>query len=234
MAHRSRLIGLIGGMSWESTALYFRLLNEGVNRALGGHHNARSVIHTLDFAPLLEAGMAGRWDLVGEAASEAARSLEAAGAELILITSNTGHAVADQVRAAVGVPLLHIADATGDAVRARGLEKLGFLGTRFTMEMGFYAETLRQRHGIDLLLPEEADKAELHRIIIEELTLGELRPESRARVHAMAATLGRRGAEGVVIGCTELPLLMGEADYPLPAFDTTRLHVEAAIRHALG
>jgi aspartate racemase len=228
------LIGLLGGMSWESTELYYRLLNQGMNRALGGHHNARSLLATLDFQPLLEWGTSGRWDLMGEAVAEAAAGLERAGAECILITSNTGHVVAGQVERSVTVPLLHIADATGKAITQAGLDRVALIGTRYVIDMPFYTERLRERHGLSLVLPDEDDKAELHRIIIDELTLGQFRPESRERVLAITERLAERGAQGVVVGCTELPILVAAQDFPIPAFDTTRLHVEEAIRHALA
>lgn len=229
-----KTIGLLGGMSWESTALYYRLLNAGVNAALGGHHNARSVLYTFDFEELLRDGLAGRWDLVGDALAEAARRLAGAGADFLLITSNTGHAVADRVAEASPLPLLHIADAAAAAVKARGLARPALIGTRFAMEMGFYTDRLRARHGLETILPGEADRVELQRIIIDELTLGDRRPQSRRRCQAIVEALAGQGADSVIVGCTELPLLLAEDDYGLPAFDTTRLHVEEAIRHALA
>jgi len=230
---KSELIGLLGGMSWESSALYYRLLNLGVNRELGGHHNARSVLFTLDYEELLSFASTGRWDLVGEVIAAAAVRVEHAGAAVVLITASTGHAVADQVEAALNVPLLHIADPTGRAVAQAGISRVGLLGTRFTMEMDFLPRRFRRQHGLEVLIREPADRLELHRIIVDELTLGIVKEDSQGAVLRIARDMRDRGAEGIIIGCTELPLLLEVEQYPLPAFDLTRLHVEAAIEIVL-
>lgn len=233
-ARQSKLIGLLGGMSWESSAVYYRLLNRAAHHRLGGHHNARSVLFTFDFNDLYSRAASNRWEELGELLADGARRLEAAGADFAMLTAVTAHAVADQVQAALRIPLLHLADPTAEAIRAAGLTRVGLLATRFTMEMGFLAKRLGDRYGIEVLIPPEDQRAALHRIIVEELTVGTIEPASRARVAGMAGELGRRGAEAVIAGCTELPLLLGNEDYPLPAFDVTKLHAEAAVDLALS
>jgi aspartate racemase len=231
---QSRTIGLLGGMSWESTALHYRLLNTSMNKALGGHHNARSVLVTFDFADLLAYGNAGQWDRMAADLIAGARRLKAAGADCAVITANTAHAVADEVESAIDVPLLHIVDAAAAAISARSIRRVGLIGTKFCLELGFYQRRLRERHGIDAIVPEPEAREALHRIIIDELTRGEVRSPSRERCLAITRDLAAAGADAIVVACTELPLLVGEDDFPLPAFDTTRLHVEAMIRYALG
>ncbi|MEV1026233.1 aspartate/glutamate racemase family protein [Streptomyces sp. NPDC050264] len=228
-----RTIGLIGGMSWESTAEYYRLLNELTRERLGGLHSARCVVYSVDFAEIERLQVQGRWTEAGEILAAAARSLEAAGADMLLICTNTMHKVADQVRAATAVPLIHLADATADAVRAAGLKRVGLLGTAFTMEQDFYRGRLEQC-GLDVLVPDAAGRALVHRVIYEELCLGEVRDASRAAYQDVIARLVGAGAEGVVLGCTEIELLIGAEDSPVPVFPTARLHAEAAVRIALG
>lgn len=228
-----RLIGLIGGMSWESTALYYRLLNEGMQARLGAHHNARSILATIDFEEALAAGLQGRWDEVATLLVDAAKRLAAAGADFIVITSNTGHVVAEAVQSHIDRPLLHIADAVAAAVHRAGLRRVGLVGTRMTLEGAFYAARLREQHGLMVELPAESDRATLDRIIIDELSLGAIRPESKQAVVAAAEHLRDAGAQGLILGCTELPLLVGQADFSFPVFDTTRLHVEAVLEHSL-
>lgn len=233
-AGQSKLIGLLGGMSWESTAIYYRLLNTAAHRRLGGHHNARSLLYTFDFDDLYGRASTGRWDELGDLLAAGATRLEAAGADVVMLTAVTAHAVAERVEAALGIPFLHIADPTAAAIRAAGFSRVGLLATRFTMDMGFFAQRLQQRHGIEVLTPDEDDKAALHKIIIDELTAGVVRPASRARLIDLARRLGASGAEAIVLGCTELPLLAGAQDFPLPAFDVTQLHAEAAVDLALA
>ncbi|MEU3922496.1 aspartate/glutamate racemase family protein [Streptomyces sp. NPDC029004] len=228
-----KTIGLIGGMSWESSAEYYRLLNELVRERLGGLHSAKCVLHSVDFAEIEGLQVAGDWERAGEILADAARGLQAAGADLLLICTNTMHKVAGQVEAAVSVPLLHLADATADAVRAKGLGRVGLLGTAFTMEQDFYRDRLAG-HGLDVLTPDAEGRALVHRVIYEELCLGVVREESRAAYQDVIAGLVAAGAEGVVLGCTEIELLIGEKDSPVPVFPTTRLHVEAAVDAALG
>ncbi len=227
-----RTIGLIGGMSWESSAEYYRLLNEFVRERLGGLHSARCVLHSVDFADIEELQAAGEWERAGEILADAAKGLEAAGAELLLICTNTMHKVAGQVEEAVGVPLLHLGDATADAVRAAGLSRVGLLGTAFTMEQDFYRDRLAG-HGLDVLTPDAEGRALVHRVIYEELCLGVVREESRAAYQDVIGKLVAAGAEGVILGCTEIELLIGDDDAPVPVFPTTRLHARAAVDAAL-
>jgi aspartate racemase len=227
-----RLVGLLGGMSWESTAEYYRLANELVRERLGGLHSARLVIASVDFAEIERLQVAGDWDRAGLVLAREAARLEAAGAELLVLCTNTMHRVADQVQAAVRIPLLHLADATATAVRAEGLSTVGLLGTAFTMEQDFHRNRLA-RHGLRVLVPDAADRAEVHRIIYDELCLGVVRPESRQVYREVIGRLVDDGAQGVILGCTEIELLVGAEDSSVPVFPTTRLHVEAAITAAL-
>ncbi|MEV4873091.1 aspartate/glutamate racemase family protein [Streptomyces syringium] len=228
-----RTIGLIGGMSWESTAEYYRILNERTRERLGGLHSARCVLHSLDFAEIEQLQVQGRWAEAGEVLAAAARSLEAAGADLLLICTNTMHKVADSVEAAVSVPLLHLADATAAAVRAAGLRRVGLLGTAFTMEQDFYRGRLAA-DGLDVRVPDSEGRALVHRVIYEELCLGVVRDASRAAYRRVVEDLVAEGAEGVILGCTEIELLIGPEDSPVPVFPTARLHAEAAVDAALA
>ncbi|AKG46587.1 aspartate racemase [Streptomyces xiamenensis] len=228
-----KVIGLIGGMSWESTAEYYRLLNTLTRDRLGGLHSARCVLYSVDFAEIERLQVQGRWQEAGEILADAARALERAGAELVLICTNTMHKVADQVAAAVSVPLLHLADATAVAVRAAGVRTVGLLGTAFTMEQDFYRGRL-EAGGLKVCVPSADERAVVHRIIYEELCLGVVRDASREEFQRVIGRLVERGAEGVILGCTEIELLIGERHSPVPVFPTTRLHVEAALRQALA
>ncbi|MFE0691304.1 aspartate/glutamate racemase family protein [Streptomyces sp. JH002] len=228
-----KVIGLIGGMSWESTAEYYRLLNTLTRDRLGGLHSARCVLYSVDFAEIERLQVQGRWEEAGEILADAARALERAGAEMVLICTNTMHKVADQVAAAVSVPLLHLADATAVAVRAAGVRTVGLLGTAFTMEQDFYRGRL-EAGGLEVLVPGADERAVVHRIIYEELCLGVVRDASREEFQRVIGRLVERGAEGVILGCTEIELLIGERHSPVPVFPTTRLHVEAALRAALA
>ncbi|MGA5100642.1 aspartate/glutamate racemase family protein [Streptomyces lavendulocolor] len=228
-----KTIGLIGGMSWESSAEYYRLLNELVRERLGGLHSARCILHSVDFAEIERLQVSGEWEQAGEVLAEAGRGLAAAGADLLLICTNTMHKVAGQVQDAVPVPLLHLGDATADAVRAAGLRTVGLLGTAFTMEQDFYRDRLAG-HGLTVLVPEAEGRAEVHRIIYEELCLGIVDDGSRAVYRRVVDQLVADGAEGVVLGCTEIELLIGQEDSPVPVFPTTRLHAEAAVTAALA
>lgn len=228
------LIGLVGGMSWESSALYYRLLNAAAHRRLGGHHSARSVLFTLDFNAINRLAAEGRWDEVAGLITDAGHRLEDAGAAFVMITAVSGHAVADQVEAALRVPLLHIADPFAKAVRASGRTRVGLLGTRYTMEMNFFSTRLRERHQFEVLIPPQEERHALHRIIVEELTLGRITEEARHTLLSMAAGLAARGAEAVAVACTELPLVAAMEDYPVTAFDVVQLHVEAALDRAIA
>jgi aspartate racemase len=229
-----RKIGLLGGMSWESTAEYYRLLNEGVRAALGGLHSARLVLASVDFAEVERMQTEQRWDEAGALLADEARGLEAAGAELLLLCSNTMHKVADTLDAAIGVPLLHLADATAEAVAAAGLSRVGLLGTAFTMEQDFYRGRLAS-HGLTVIVPEPEDRVLVHGVIYDELCVGVAHDASRDALLAVARRLLDRGAEGVVLGCTELELLLTPGGLgTVPLFPTTRLHVDAALRVALS
>ncbi|MGX1267220.1 aspartate/glutamate racemase family protein [Streptomyces phaeoluteigriseus] len=228
-----KTIGLIGGMSWESTAEYYRYVNEFTRDRLGGLHSARCVIYSVDFAEIEQLQVQGRWGEAGEILAAAAQSLEAAGADLVLICTNTMHKVADVVGAAVSIPLLHLADATADAVRASGLRRVGLLGTAFTMEQDFYRGRL-EGAGLDVRIPDSDGRALVHEVIYEELCLGIVREESRAAYQRVIEDLVAAGAEGIILGCTEIELLIGPGHTPVPVFPTARIHAQAAVDAALA
>ncbi|MGW6532699.1 aspartate/glutamate racemase family protein [Streptomyces venezuelae] len=227
-----KTIGLIGGMSWESSAEYYRLLNALVRERLGGLHSARCVLYSVDFAEIERLQVAGEWERAGDVLAAAGKGVEAAGADLVLICTNTMHKVADQVQAALSVPLLHLGDATAEAVRRAGITRVGLLGTAFTMEQDFYRDRLAA-HGLDVLVPDEAGRGLVHRVIYQELCLGVVREESRAAYQEVIHSLIDGGAQGVILGCTEIELLIGQEHSPVPVFPTTRLHAEAAVDAAL-
>ena len=225
-------IGLIGGMSWESTAVYYRLLNEGVRARRGGLHSADVLLHSLDFSPIAEMQAKGSWEAAGDVLAESALRLEKAGAGCIVLCTNTMHKLADRITAATRVPFLHLADVTAKAVRQRASRRPLLLATRFTMEQRFYLGRLAA-FGIEATVPSEAERTEVHRIIYEELCRGRIEPASKARYLAIIADAAAQGADGVILGCTEIGLLIAQADVALPVFDTTALHVEAALDFAL-
>jgi aspartate racemase len=227
------VIGLLGGMSWESSAQYYRLINEGVRARLGGLHSARCLMWSFDFAEIEALQHAGRWAEATEAMIAAARRLERGGADVLVICTNTMHRMADEVQAAVKTPLLHIADPTAERIRAAGFQRVGLLATAFTMEQDFYRGRLATRHGLDVLTPDAADRAVVHRIIYEELVQGQVLEASRQAYREVIARLVERGAEAVILGCTEIMLLVGPKDSAVPLFDTTAIHAEAAVERAL-
>lgn len=227
-----KTIGMLGGMSWESSAEYYRLANELVRDRLGGFHSARCVLYSMDFAEIERMQAEDRWDEAGAVLAEAAQALERAGAKVLLLCTNTMHKVADVIEAATKVPLLHIADTTAAAVRRAGLRRVALLGTRFTMEQPFLRERLAT-HGLEVLVPNEQDRLTVHRVIYDELVRGEVREESRRAYQDVIERLVKRRADGVILGCTELELLIRPGDAPVPVFPTTRLHVEAAVHAAL-
>ncbi len=229
-----KTIGLIGGLSWESTAPYYRHLNEGVRERLGGLHSARIVLWSFDFAQLEALQAEGDWAAATRLMEDAARRLAGAGAELIVIASNTMHRMADEVEAAARLPLIHIADATGETVHAAGVRRPALLATRYTMEQDFYRGRLAARHGVEAMVPDARGRELVHRIIYEELCVGIVRPQSKAAYLEEIDCLRRQGADGVILGCTEVGLLLGPEDTDLPMFDTTRLHVEKALDVALA
>ena len=228
-----KTIGLIGGMSWESSLEYYRVMNEAVKARLGGLHSARILMNSVDFAPLRELMLAGEWDRVGETLGRAARTLELAGAELMVIGTNTMHKVASQVEAAVNAPLVHIADATAEVARARGFSRVALLGTIFTMEDDFYTGRLR-RHGFEVLVPEAEDRRLVDRVIFDELCRGAFLDGSRSEYVRIIEDLAGRGAEAVILGCTEIGLLVGPDDTDVPTLDTCRIHAEKVVDMALG
>jgi aspartate racemase len=228
-----KTIGLLGGMSWESSALYYRLLNQAVRDRLGGLHSARCVLLSVDFAEIERLQVAGDWERAGELLADDARALQAAGVDLLVLCTNTMHKVADALTAAVDLPLLHIGDVTGQAVAAAGVRRVGLLATGFTMDQEFLPDRLRA-HGLDVVVPEPDDRAEVHRIIYEELCLGIVREESRKTYQAVVDRLVSRGAEGVILGCTEIELLLSADDVDVPVFPTTALHVTAAVAAAMA
>ena len=228
-----KTIGLIGGMSWESTASYYRLINQAVQARLGGLHSAPLLLHSVDFAGIEQLQRAGDWDAAGAQLAQAARGLQAAGAQALLICANTMHKVAPAIESAVQIPLLHVVDATAAAVHRAGVRQVGLLGTRFTMEQPFYVERLQQQ-GLDVLLPDADDRATVHRVIYEELCQGRILTRSRDDYRRVMAALVARGAEGIILGCTEIALLVDAGDAAVPLFDTTELHAQAAVDWALA
>lgn len=228
-----KTLGLLGGMSWESTLPYYRTINETVREQLGGLHSARLLLYSVDFADVERLQHAGDWDGAGALLGRAAVSLRDGGAQLLVICTNTMHKVAGAVEAASGLPLLHIADPTGAAIRAAGFSRIGLLGTRFTMEQDFYRQRLSERHGLEVIVPDAADREVVHRVIYEELCLGRIRDESRDAYRRIIASLAARGAQGVILGCTEISLLIGPDDVDIRLFDTTALHARAAALAAL-
>ena len=228
-----QLIGFLGGMSWESSAEYYRLANETVRDRLGGLHSARCIMYSVDFADIERMQAEGHWEDAAATLGDAAKALEAAGADFVVLCTNTMHKVADEVGAAIGTPLLHIGDTTAAAVKAAGVRRVGLLGTGFTMAEPFYADRLRS-HGLDVVVPSADDQATVHRIIYDELCLGVIRDESREAYRQVIRRLVQAGVEGVIYGCTEIELLVGPDDSDVPVFPTTRLHVEAAVDRALG
>jgi len=228
-----KMIGLIGGMSWESTALYYRIINEQVKQQLGGLHSARSLMYSVDFHEIEKLQAAGEWQKAGEILAEAALSLEKGGADFIVLCTNTMHKVAQQITNAVSIPLLHIADATAQRIRQAGVKKVGLLATAFTMEQEFYKGRLNQSQ-IDVLVPDAAGRKVVHDIIYQELCLGVIRDESRAQYRKIIAELVEQGAEAIILGCTEITLLVKAEDASVPLFDTTLIHAEDAVKLALG
>jgi aspartate racemase len=227
-----KVIGLIGGMSWESTVLYYRHINEAVKASVGGLHSARLILYSIDFHTLAQLQREDRWQEAGQLLADAAVALQRAGAECIVVCANTMHIVAPAIEKAVSIPLLHVADATAVEVARNGIATVGLLGTRFTMEQDFYVGHLRDLHGLEVLVPEEADRAEIHRVIYEELCQGQLLDSSRIAFNKIIDRLIARGAKGIILGCTEIAMLINPADLLVPAFDTTKLHALQAVDFA--
>lgn len=229
-----RTIGLLGGMSWESTAVYYRRINESVRDRLGGLHSAEVIMHSVDFEGIVELQKADAWDQAGAVLARLARSLETAGADCVLICTNTMHKLADSVQGAIDVPLLHIVDVTAEALKKTGVRRPLLLATRYTMEQDFYLTRLRERHGINAMVPDAADRTIVHDVIFNELCQGLVREESRQLYIDIIARGQAAGADCVILGCTEIGLLLSPQDIALPTFDSTLLHADAAVDFALG
>lgn len=229
-----KTIGLLGGMSWESTILYYQFLNLGVRERLGGLHSAKLLMHNVDFAEIERCQVQGEWQRAGEILGSAAAGLEAAGAELMLICTNLMHKVAPLIEEQLNIPLLHIADGAGRAIAAQGLTKVGLLGAIYTMEEGFYRDRLQQKFGIEVVIPPRPERELVHRVIFEELCRGEVRTDSKAAYLNVIEGLKDQGAEGVILGCTEIPLLVKPGDTELPLFNTTELHAAYALEESFA
>jgi aspartate racemase len=229
-----KTIGLLGGMSWESSAEYYRIINQEMNRRLGGVHSAQCLMWSVDFDEIKRLQHEEEWEKLAQAMKEAAIRLERGGADFVVLCTNTMHRLADAIASAVGIPLLHIADPTADRIKAAGLQRIGLLGTAFTMEQDFYKGRLQQRHGLDVIVPEAEDRRVVHEIIYKELVLGRIEPASRQAYRDVIARLIERGAQGIILGCTEIMLLVKDEDSAVPLFDTTTIHAVAAVDRALA
>ncbi|MBB6523799.1 aspartate/glutamate racemase family protein [Pseudoteredinibacter isoporae] len=228
-----KTIGLLGGMSWESTTLYYRVINESVKQKLGGLHSGKIAMVSVDFAPIEQCQHRGDWPATAELLSNAARQVEAAGADFLLICTNTMHKVADDIAAAIDIPLLHIADATAEALKARGISRVGLLGTAFTMEQAFYKDRLAEKFGFDVLVPNQDDRTIVHKVIYEELCQGQILENSKREYLRIVELLAAQGAEAVILGCTEIGMLITQEDTAVPLLDTTLIHAEQAVVNAL-
>ncbi len=228
-----KTIGLIGGMSWESSAEYFRIINEGIHARLGGVHSAKSVMVSVDFAEVEELQRFGRWQEATQLLIRVAKGVEAGGADFLVICTNTMHKMAEEIQREIQIPLLHIADATAEAVKQQGIKRVGLLGTKYTMEEDFYRGRLEQGHALEVLIPGEKERELVHRVIFDELVIGKILDGSRERYRQVMQGLVSSGAEGIILGCTEIGLLVRAQDSQVPLFDTTRIHAEAAVRAAL-
>ena len=227
-----KTIGLLGGMSWESTLGYYQAINRGINKALGGLHSAKIVMYSVDFEPIEQMQTAGDWEGMAKILSEAAQGIQAAGADFLLICTNTMHKVAPEIEASIQIPLLHIADATAEIIVDKGIESVGLLGTKFTMEQEFYRGRLAQKYGLNVLVPDEEDRQIVHRTIYQELCLGKIEPGSKAEFLRIIDSLAARGAEAVILGCTEIGMLVNQADTKVNLLDTTVIHAEKAVEYA--
>ena len=228
-----KTIGMIGGMSWESTLEYYRILNETVKLRLGGLHSARCILYSVDFFEIEELQHKGKWEAATKLMIDAARRVERGGADFIIICTNTMHKMADEVQQNITIPLLHIADATANEIKSQGLKKIGLLGTRFTMEEKFYKGRLVEKHDLDVIIPNQDERATVHRVIYDELCQGEIKESSKTQFIEIINHLVEEGAEGIILGCTEIGLLVKQEDSLVPLFDTTKIHAEAAVDFAL-
>ncbi len=228
-----KTIGMIGGLSWESSVEYYRLVNEGVREKLGGLHSAQCLMYSVDFAPIEHMQSEGRWDDATRVMVDAALRLESGGADFVIICSNTMHLMAPQIEAAVKIPLLHIADATAEQIKAAGITTIGLVATRYTMEKEFYVGRLKEKHGLEVITPQAADREIVNRIIYDELVLGKIYESSKAEYVRILNALIAHGAQAIILGCTEIGLLIKQGDVPVPVFDTTLIHAQAAVDTAL-
>ncbi len=228
-----KTIGLIGGMSWESSIEYYRILNQTVRSRLGGLHSAKCIMFSVDFADIERFQHEENWPAASAVLVEAAQQLQMAGASLVILCTNTMHKLADDIESRISVPFLHIADAVGNRIQAKGLQRVGLLGTKFTMEQDFYRQRLNQRYGLEVLVPDLPERDRIHQIIYSELCLGKINPTSARILEEIMASLGESGAEGIILGCTELELLVSQAAPSLSLFPTTQIHAEAAVNFAL-
>jgi len=229
-----KTIGLIGGMSWESSLEYYRIINETVREKFGGLHSAKCVMYSVDFAEIEELQSHGKWDKATKFMIDAAKHVEDGGADFVVICTNTMHMMADEVQKHINIALLHIADATAGRVKSQGLKRVGLLGTKFTMEEDFYKGRLIEKHGLDVIIPNDDEREIVHRVIYEELCLGEIKPSSKAKYIGIINDLVENGAEGIILGCTEIGSLVSQEDVQIPLFDTTEIHAVAAVEYALG
>jgi len=229
-----KTIGFIGGMSWESSAIYYQIANREVNARLGKSHSSRNIMVSVDFEEIATLQHAGAWQKLTQIMVEAALSLERAGAHFVVICTNTMHLMAPEVQAAVNIPLLHIADAVGESIKQQGIKKVGLLGTRYTMEKGFYKDHLAKNYGIEVITPNDVDRADVHNIIYNELVLGKFWDASREVYQEVVRHLQTNGAEGVILGCTEIPLLIQQQHVGIPLFDTTTIHAKKAVEWSLA
>lgn len=228
-----KIIGLLGGMSWESSLVYYKIINEKVKEKLGNHHSCESVMYSVDFDPIMKLQHEGKWDKLTQIMIEAARKIEKGGAEMLTICTNTMHKMYNDVQNSISIPVLHIADATASAIKEKNINTVALLGTRFTMEQDFYKGRLTEKHGIKVLIPEGDDLNAVHNIIYNELVLGKIKDESRKIYQTIIENLAQKGAQGVILGCTEIPLLIKQKNVNIPVFDTTTIHAEKTVEFAL-
>lgn len=229
-----KTIGLLGGMSWESTVGYYRAINEGVKNSLGGLHSARIVLYSVDFDPIEKLQHKGDWEGTADILSEAALSIQAAGADFLLIGTNTMHKVLPQIERAIRIPVLHIADATAEVLGGKGIKKVGLLGTAFTMEQDFYKGRLEQKYGLEVLVPDAKDRKIVHDVIYQELCLGRINDDSKARFLRIIEGLAKKGAEGVILGCTEIGMLVNQSETSVTLYDTTAIHAQKAVEYSIN
>lgn len=229
-----RTIGLIGGVSWESTLEYYRIINQEINKRLGGYHSAKCLIYSVDFAEIEELQRLGKWEVIRDIVTDAALNLKKGGADFVLICTNTLHKIADDIEKSAGIPLIHIVDAAGREIVKRDIRKVGLLGTRFTMEEGFYKDFLLDKFGIHVIIPGESDREIVHNIIFEELCFGVVKESSREHYVRIINQMADEGSEGIILGCTEIPLLVNQADVRVPLFNTTELHAIYGVDFSLS